>query len=130
MPSLDSGCPIEEQYYHLLHHSLGISDPKNCKPYRNYFAADEGHADIEGLRSLCDADLMIAVESQSTENQDIIFIVTDKGRKVALRTQPRPPKLTRAQARYQRYLDLADSLDMSFIEYCRCDAEPERTWNR
>ena len=36
--------------------------------------------------------------------------------------------MTRAQKRYQRYLQYGDMFD-SFIDYCRWDAERERTWN-
>ena len=124
-------CPIESKYYHLLHHSLGISRPDVCKPYRNYFSASEGHSDIEGLRVLCGAGLMKEIPAPSFAGEDCIqFVVTDKGKEAALKTQPRPPKLTRSQARYQRFLDLGDMLDMSFIDYCRWDAEPERAWNQ
>ena len=36
--------------------------------------------------------------------------------------------LTKAQQRYKRFLEYGDSFD-SFIEFCRWDAEPERSWN-
>lgn len=37
-------------------------------------------------------------------------------------------KPTRAQQRYRRWLEYGDGFD-SFIEFCRWDAEPERSWN-
>ena len=37
-------------------------------------------------------------------------------------------KPTKAQARYKRYLEYGDCFD-SFIDFCRWDAEPERSWN-
>jgi hypothetical protein len=37
-------------------------------------------------------------------------------------------KMTRSQARYQRYLEYGDWFD-SFISFCRWDAKPEREWN-
>ena len=35
---------------------------------------------------------------------------------------------TRSQARYQRFREYGDGFH-SFIDYCRWDSEPERSWN-
>jgi hypothetical protein len=37
-------------------------------------------------------------------------------------------KMKKSQERYQRYLEYGDGFD-SFIDYCRWDSDPERTWN-
>lgn len=37
-------------------------------------------------------------------------------------------KPSSSQARYQRYLEYGDGF-ASFIDYCRWDARPERSWN-
>ena len=37
-------------------------------------------------------------------------------------------KPTQAQARYQRYLEYGDGFD-TFLDFCRWDAQPERSWN-
>lgn len=37
-------------------------------------------------------------------------------------------KMTASQQRYQRYLEYGDGFD-SFVDYCRWDADPERSWN-
>jgi hypothetical protein len=37
-------------------------------------------------------------------------------------------KPSRFQARYGRYLEHGDGFD-SFLDFCRWDAEPERSWN-
>lgn len=37
-------------------------------------------------------------------------------------------KPSRHRARYQRYLEYGECFD-SFIQFCRWDAEPERSWN-
>lgn len=37
-------------------------------------------------------------------------------------------KQTKSQQRYQRFLEYGDGFD-SFIDYCRWDADPDRTWN-
>lgn len=36
--------------------------------------------------------------------------------------------LTRSQQRYKRYIEYSDMFE-SFIDFCRWDAEPERSWN-
>lgn len=38
-------------------------------------------------------------------------------------------KPSRYQARYLRYIEYGDGFD-SFIEFCRWDAQPMRSWNR
>lgn len=38
-------------------------------------------------------------------------------------------KPSRHQARYRRFLEYGDSFD-TFIEFCRWDAAPDRSWNR
>ncbi len=37
-------------------------------------------------------------------------------------------KMTRSQQRYQRWLEYGDSFS-NFVEFCRWDAEPARSWN-
>lgn len=41
-------------------------------------------------------------------------------------TTPRKP--SRGALRYQRYLEYGDMFE-SFIQFCRWDAQPERSWN-
>lgn len=36
--------------------------------------------------------------------------------------------MTRSQARYKRFLEYGDGFD-SFVQFCRWDASPERSWN-
>jgi hypothetical protein len=36
--------------------------------------------------------------------------------------------MTKSQQRYKRFLEYGDRFD-SFIDFCRWDAEPDRTWN-
>ncbi len=38
-------------------------------------------------------------------------------------------KMTKAQKRYQRFLEFGDSFD-DFMHYCRWDAHPDHEWNR
>jgi len=36
--------------------------------------------------------------------------------------------MSRSQARYRRFLEYGDMFD-SFIDFCRWDSDPERSWN-
>ncbi len=38
-------------------------------------------------------------------------------------------EMTRSQKRYQRWLEYGDGF-YSFLDYCRWDAEPERSWSQ
>ena len=40
----------------------------------------------------------------------------------------KPRKVTKSQARYQRYLEYGDCFG-SFLDFCYWDAMPERSWN-
>lgn len=37
-------------------------------------------------------------------------------------------KLSRSKTRYQRYLEYGDWFE-TFLDFCRWDAQPERSWN-
>lgn len=121
---------LESADYGVLHHTLGISKPDTTEPYRNHFVAGEGHHDMPRLKRLVEAGLMKQVPAPSFAGQDaMLFIVTEEGKTVAIETQPRPEKLSRSKARYRRYREFGDCFD-SFIDFCRWDAEPERSWNQ
>lgn len=120
----------EVEDYSILHHTLGITDPDVSEPYRNHFVAGEGHNDMPAIERLVSAGLMQMVASPSFAAQgDLLFIVTEKGIKLAIETRPKPEKLPRSKARYRRYLEFGDSFN-SFIEFCRWDADPEHSWNQ
>lgn len=110
--------PVVMPFYHLLHHTLGITDPNQFDSYRNFFEASDGHTDLPGLLELCKAELMIEGKSPSFCHQDSrTFYVTQKGREVAFETRPKPPKLTRGQRRYRTYL--RSEVDQSFGEWLK-----------
>jgi len=116
--------------YKILHHTLGISKPDVTEPYRNHFVAGAGHSDLPAIKRLCDDGLMM--QSKTPEffrKDDLVFFVTEEGKKIAIETQPMPEKLPRSKARYRRYLEFGDCFD-SFIEFCRWDALPEHSWNQ
>lgn len=92
---------ISDQQLHLLHHSLGVR-PDQREPYRNYFHAGPGHDDMPDLEDLERLELMKRGRTPAFCDQtDVVFHVTDAGRRLALRLLPPAPRKTR----YEEYLD-------------------------
>ena len=123
---------LTQQQLHIMQHSLGLNehglDSKGgTEGYRNHYVASPGHYAWEDLMSLVDAGLMIKRSPNAVT--DTWFSVTDSGRAAVIQNSPPPPKVSRAKQRYQRFLDFGDSFN-SFIEFCRWDADPERSWNK
>lgn len=107
---------------HILQHSLGVDEreEKRC-PYRNHYVAAEGQTELEQLVALGMMTPGRAVGWMDPD--DRVYRVTEAGRAVALAALPPVPKRTRSQARYRRYMRVADL--MSFREFM--DAEREET---
>jgi len=130
----------------LMCHALGLQLGRNRRTaYRNRFVCD---AQDPIWSSLKERGLATSQEVAFLGKGDICFWVTDAGciallgmtwRKAEDRKftenevreaygLPPAPKLTRGQQRYQRYREYGDSFS-SFIEFCKWDAEEERSWN-
>jgi hypothetical protein len=88
----------------ILQHSLGVDQYGRGQQYREHFCAGPGHADFETCCEAVDKGLMVRRDGLSVVG-GTMFYVTPAGRKWMAENSPKPPKLTRAQARYQRYLD-------------------------
>lgn len=89
----------------VLQHALGVDKHGRGRMYRNHFCA--GESDEGTCRELIALGYMAQVP---TSELFLYFncAVTEAG-KAAVRAQsPQPPKLTRSQQRYRRWLD-ADS---------------------
>jgi hypothetical protein len=118
-----------ESDYSVMHHALGITDPSQPAPYRNHFVASNGHHDMPALERLCSDGLMVEGGKPSfCDDRSRVFYVTDSGKAVAMETRPKPPKMTRSQKRYQRYLEYGDGFE-SFLDYLRWDGDSGRSWN-
>jgi hypothetical protein len=68
---------ITDKHLGLIAHSLGLSK-KNKNPYRNYFAAEEGHADFKELEDLTAAGYMQKAKDPIAPG--FIFSVTELGK--------------------------------------------------
>lgn len=99
---------------HILQHALGVDEYGKGAMYRNHFCA--GGKDEEVCRELVAMGYM--KEHRTTE----VFpyyncSVTEAGKAAMLRESSKPPKLTRNQIRYRRFLDWADASGGSFREF-------------
>ena len=98
----------------ILQHSLGVDEHGQGRMYRNHFCA--GGNDETICRELVEMGYMR--QHRTTEMLPYFNCsVTDAGKAAMLRESPAPPKLSRSQQRYRKFLD-QDS-DLSFREWLR-----------
>lgn len=102
---------------HILQHSLGLEDHGQGTPYRNHFVTGPGSADHDHCMALVAAGLMTRRPGSALTGVDDLFTVTEAGRALVAEHSPPPPRLTRGQIRYRRYLD-ADS-GLTFGEWLK-----------
>ena len=109
----------------ILQHSLGLDRYGIYNGardgYRNHFASGPGCDHYALCRELVDAGFMVEHQPRASWQEYSTFVVTDRGREVVRAESPAPPKLSRSQRRYQRFLD-ADS-SMSFGEWMKSEAK-------
>jgi hypothetical protein len=108
---------MDAQILHTLQHSLGVDEYGRGDQYRNHFVTGEGSVDYPICMAAVERRLMNRRAGNALSGGDWIFHVTDAGKAWMAERSPEPPKLTRSQKRYQRYLD-ADTSE-SFIEFLR-----------
>lgn len=109
----------------ILQHALGcdeygqgaypkVSPHPDYYPYhRNHFCA--GGNDVETCKELVALGYMETFEREYLPYFNCT--VTEAGKTAMIKASPKPPKLTRSQLRYRRFLE-ADS-DMSFRDWMR-----------
>jgi len=120
---------MNKELLHILQHSLGLDEYGHGNQYRNHFVA--GGDDVRKCRELVALGCMRELKDNGLTGGSPWFSVTQAGiDAVALESPKRPPepKLTRSQKRYRRFLEYGDGFD-SFLEFCRWDSAPERSWN-
>lgn len=105
---------------HILQHSLGVDQYGRGSIYRHHYVGDP-----ESFRPLVELGYMVEYPPSDLTGGDPLFIVTEAGKEAVRRESPAPPKLTRSQQRYRRFLD-ADS-GMTFNEWLKYDRRRPRT---
>lgn len=101
----------------LLQHSLGIG-PHQRQPCRNHFIAGAGHADLPNLADLERIGYVVRKRAPSfLARGDVLFTVTDAGRRVATNALPIP-----STSRYDQYLEADCSA--SFAQFLLGHAVP------
>lgn len=114
---------------HVLQHALGRDEFGQRKKYltedyRNHYVTGEGGRSILICRQAAANGLMIEHKATDISGGDPWFHVTDLGVKYVDEHSPRPPKKTRGQLRYERYLEVSDYYqDLTFGEFLKREKE-------
>lgn len=115
---------LGKQALSVLQHTLGLDSwgksksPSQPDGYRNHFVAEEGHHEWGILMLLVQHGLMDQHAPFALSGGSPWFSVTGAGRAYVAQYSPKPPKLTKAQERYQRFLDLSDVMpDLTFKQF-------------
>jgi len=119
---------MEKELLHILQHALGVDQYGQGSQYRNHFATGPGVKDFLKCQELAERGFMKDLGTRPLWGDQHCFVVTPEGIQAVALESPRPPKVSRSKARYRRYLEYGDSFD-SFLDFCRWDADPERSWN-
>ena len=106
----------------ILQHALGRDEfgqrrRAATEDYRNHFCTSEGGSDWELCEEAVRAGLMTKHPPSAISGGDWIFVVTPNGKAHVDYASPKPPKVSRSQARYRAWLD-ADC-GMKFGEWIR-----------
>ncbi len=106
-------------HLHILQHSIGVDRFGQGSQYRNHFvAAGENIALCDELVS---HGLMAKGRTCALTGEMPVYYVTEEGKKYVAEHSEKPPKLSRSQLRYRKYLK--SDLDCSFGDflklYCR-----------
>lgn len=108
---------LEPEAVDALLHTLGL-DERRHEAWRNHYVTGDNDPVIAGLVV---AGLMEPARAPGfLAPEDRVFRVTEEGKVVAAveRRRRYPPK-TRAQNRYDDYLNVADAYNVSFGEYLK-----------
>lgn len=111
---------MNPRHLEILQHALGLDKYGQGSFYRNHFVTGPGSDDFEDCRTLTDAGLMESWKVGVAQPEDRVFCVTPLGKEYIAKHSPNPPKLTRSQLRYRRYLNSDTS--MTFKEFIKLDS--------
>lgn len=104
---------------HILQHALGRDEYGRGTDYRNHYCTGEGSADLALCRDAVARGLMVEHAPREISGGDFIFTVTDAGKAFIAEHSPAPPKVSRGQQRYRRWLAASDVRDVSFGDWLR-----------
>ncbi len=102
---------------HILQHALGVDKYGRGNQFRRHFVTGPGSIDYPTCVDLVARGLMEKHRPSELTGGDDLFLVTPAGRDWMAANSPSPPKLTRGQRRYRRYLEAGSSL--SFGEWLK-----------
>lgn len=114
---------------HVLQHALGRDQygRRNkglTEDYRNRYVAGEGHHSFAFCREAVTDGLMVEHPPRVISGGDYTFCVTEKGKAYLSEHSPSPPKKTRGQRRYERFLNIKDAVpDLTFGEFLKREKE-------
>lgn len=106
-----------DDIYEILCHALGLDRCGRGHSDRNHFVTGEGSTDHSLCMQATEHGLMTRRDGSFLTGGDDLFTVTDAGRVFVRENKPEVPQATRAQRRYQRYLE-ADS-GLSFGDWLK-----------
>ena len=110
---------------HILQHALGRDqygrNPHGGPDYRNHYVA--GGEDVATCREAVAVGLMVEHPPSQITGGDPLFTVTDAGKAHVLANSLPPPKLTRGQERYRRWLDVSDATGETFRDFLKRGAK-------
>lgn len=112
---------MDKAHLHILQHSLGLDEYGRGRGYRNHFVTGPGSDDYDACRALVERGLMVEHPPTEISGGGSCFTVTRQGERAVREESPAPPKLTRSQRRYLRFLD-ADS-GLTFGEWLKIARE-------
>lgn len=97
-----------DESLHILQHAIGLDAYGQGNAYRNHYVADESHYNWPLLIAHVEAGRMWRAERDALFGGAYCFVVTDAGREHVREHSPKPPKVSRAKARYREWLKVAD----------------------
>jgi hypothetical protein len=113
---------------HILQHALGRDEFGQRKKhltedYRNHCVAGDGYHSRHLCEEAVRLGLMERNERSVLSGGDHWFHVTDAGMKYVDENSPKPPKKSRGERRYERFLEISDMYDITFGEFLKREKE-------
>lgn len=100
----------------IVQHSLGVDQYGQGEMYRNHFASDP----TPELENLVTHGLLADRGVVKWAGELHCYCVTKKGIRWMKKQSPAPPKVSRSQLRYRKWLDVQDCFgDMTFGEWLK-----------